>query len=140
MTQVRFAHLLDAYGANLTRWPAAERAAALRLIEESADARAAWRAAEALDHWLDQAPHGVEPFAVPRLAARVAATAAQPGSRRRAWSARLFGGPLWAGLGAAATAVALVLLVGGPPTPPAPTAPDVAGLVVADASLADLGL
>lgn len=142
MSGARFAHLLDAYGADLRRWPAKERAGALDLLAQSEGARAAWVAAKQLDRWLDQPPPGLEAdhgrYAATRLSDRLAVAAAQPGSRQRPWLARLRESQLWAGLGAAAAAAVIVLAVGSLDTT-APT-PDVAGLVISDASLADLGL
>ena len=59
MTLDRVRTLLDAYGADPARWPAAERAAALELLARSPDARAHRVAAARLDDALDAGP-GVE--------------------------------------------------------------------------------
>ena len=59
MTLDRVRTLLDAYGADPARWPAAERAAALELLARSPDARACRVAAARLDDALDAVP-GVE--------------------------------------------------------------------------------
>jgi hypothetical protein len=48
----RFAAILDAYGAEAWRWPAAERAAAESLLAASAEARALRAQAAQLDHLL----------------------------------------------------------------------------------------
>jgi len=59
VTLDRVRTLLDAYGADPARWPAAERAAALELLARSPDARACRVAAARLDDALDAVP-GVE--------------------------------------------------------------------------------
>jgi hypothetical protein len=53
MTLGRFAALADAFGADLRRWPEAERAAAQALTRESDIARARLAEADALDAMLD---------------------------------------------------------------------------------------
>lgn len=53
MTAARFATLLDAYGADPNRWPAAERAAGLAYLKGSEEARAAMEPAAALDSLLN---------------------------------------------------------------------------------------
>lgn len=56
MNEARFRALLDAYGADLRRWPEAERADAARFAQAHPDA-AAWAAeAAALDALLDLSP------------------------------------------------------------------------------------
>lgn len=49
MNLERFTELLDAYGADLDRWPANEQAAATALLTDRADAREAQRRAAAVD-------------------------------------------------------------------------------------------
>lgn len=49
MNLERFTELLDAYGADLDRWPASEQAAATALLTDRADAREAQRRAAAVD-------------------------------------------------------------------------------------------
>ncbi len=49
MNLERFTELLDAYGADLDRWPASEQPAATALLTERADAREAQRRAAAVD-------------------------------------------------------------------------------------------
>lgn len=56
MTLERFTAIVDAYGANPERWPDAERAGGLALLELSPEARAARDAAATLDRLLDHAP------------------------------------------------------------------------------------
>jgi hypothetical protein len=72
----RFTLMLDAYGANPDRWPDAERAGALALLEQSAPARELLRSAAALDTLLDRAPPATSD---PELARRVLAGA--PGAK-----------------------------------------------------------
>jgi hypothetical protein len=61
MTRQQFEHLLDAYGADLQRWPDAQRQAARALIARDDAARAAHDEAARLDALLDTfappAPH-----------------------------------------------------------------------------------
>src|SRR5262249_45242410 len=66
MTIDRLQTILDAYGAAPARWPEAEREAALTLIAQSAQARAAVTAASALDASIDvygnPAEHAINPL------------------------------------------------------------------------------
>ncbi len=55
MDRERFEHLLAAYGGDLRRWPAQERAAATLYAAQSAEAAGALREAQALDRALDHA-------------------------------------------------------------------------------------
>ena len=84
MTPARFAALLDAYGGDPARWPAAERQAALRLLARDAAARRAQAEAASLDALLDQAP--VAPLSA-ALQARVLAAAPTVAKRRPAFDA-----------------------------------------------------
>ena len=69
MTPERFAHLADAYGASLHRWPVAEQAAAQALLDNgNASAREALREASWLDGQLDS--HQLA-FADPALARQI---------------------------------------------------------------------
>lgn len=54
MNPLRLAELLDAYGADPRRWPAAERAAAQALLAASPEAASLQRRAALLDDALDQ--------------------------------------------------------------------------------------
>lgn len=56
ITPERFSQLADAYGGETKRWPIKERAAALKLLEESVDARRLQQSASNLDHLLDSVP------------------------------------------------------------------------------------
>jgi hypothetical protein len=91
MDLARLSAMVDAYGAQASRWPQAERTAALQLLAESAAARALLESAAALDRALDE-------FVVappdPQLRARILASysSAAPG-----WREFLSG--LWRDLG-----------------------------------------
>lgn len=62
MNLERFTELLDAYGADLDRWPQHEQAAATALLASRADAREAQRRAAAVDAQLLRADlPGIEP-------------------------------------------------------------------------------
>ena len=87
MTLKRFKHLLDAYGADLARWPAAERQAARALIAADPRARQARDETAELDAFLDR--YAPEPVS----AARVAATLRNLPPRASDWRAAL--GELW---------------------------------------------
>jgi len=91
MELTRLAELLDAYGGDPGRWPAAERDAALALLASSPVARAQQQAAALLDAGLDA--YSVAP---PSAALRAAVIAASP-RPRVGWRASLAG--LWQDLG-----------------------------------------
>jgi len=59
MTLERFSQLVDAYGSEAKRWPLEERATALKLLEESTEARRFQQSASNLDHLLDSVPISV---------------------------------------------------------------------------------
>jgi hypothetical protein len=62
MNLERFLDLLDAYGADLDRWPQGEQAAATAMLTTRSDAREAQRRAAAVDAQLLRAPlPGIEP-------------------------------------------------------------------------------
>lgn len=65
MTLAEFSRLLDVYGADRARWPAAARAAAAHLVSRDAEARQLLAESEALDRVLQSAP-------VPTLAVEAA--------------------------------------------------------------------
>jgi hypothetical protein len=111
MTIDRLQTILEAYGASLARWPEGEREAALALIAQSAQARAAVAAASALDASIDAyenpAEHAINPLKL------IAAITAHPqdGAQRpqaRAAARITIGWPNLAGLAAAAVAGFLV--------------------------------
>jgi hypothetical protein len=112
MTIARLRIILDAYGAAPERWPETERAAALALIAQAPEARAAVAAASALDATLGAYPNPAENAINPLKL--VAAITAQPqlGQPLRPQAkppARItIGWPNFAGLAAAAIAGFLV--------------------------------
>jgi hypothetical protein len=80
MTLERFSAMVEAYGARPERWPEAERAAALGLLERSPEAAAVRAAAARLDGLLDHVPTAAPSDA---LVARVLAGAPAQTARRR---------------------------------------------------------
>lgn len=74
----RLEALLDAYGADPARWPAAERAAALALLAADTAAQARLEQARQLDRALDRLPPAPAPAG--DLAARIRAAARQQGA------------------------------------------------------------
>jgi len=78
-----FERLLGIYGGRVERWPEAWREPLARLLESSAEARARWDEARALDALLDALP-AVEP--APALMASIAALPARhPRPERARW-------------------------------------------------------
>ncbi|WP_448205248.1 hypothetical protein [Azospirillum sp. sgz302134] len=67
MTIARFRHLAEAYGADIARWPAAERAVAAALLSTSDEARRALEQARALDSWLALAAPAVDDAQAERI-------------------------------------------------------------------------
>jgi anti-sigma-K factor RskA len=78
MTVDRLRAIVDAYGADPTRWPAAERAAAEALLADSAAAQALVAEATDLDAALDAVP-ALQPTAAMRTA--ILAAAPRPSAR-----------------------------------------------------------
>jgi hypothetical protein len=77
MDRERFEHLLAAYGADFSRWPADERgAAALYASQHEADVETALRETRALDAVLDQAREPASDTLL--LAQRIIASAPRP--------------------------------------------------------------
>jgi hypothetical protein len=103
----RLSTLLDAYGADRTRWPEAERATAWALIEADEKARALYEDARALDGLLSRAST-IEPSS--ELKAEVLAAASRP---RESWVEALWpvGAP-WKPASALAAAVLLGIIAG----------------------------
>jgi hypothetical protein len=99
MSEERFKSLVEAYGSEPARWPAAEREAALRLMQASSKARAAVELARELDVKLGAAGAVQVPVA---LTNRLLADFARASQR---WTARRLvtsladavwpGAPLW---------------------------------------------
>ncbi|WP_167178832.1 hypothetical protein [Brevundimonas terrae] len=107
MTEDRFIHLLDAYGARWTCWPQDEVAQARLALADNPHLQTLWSGAEALDDLLSLPAV----TASADLRERVLASAVGAGlkARRRPqglWSAWT----LWSGAGVMATAVAGALL------------------------------
>lgn len=116
MTPERLHALVDAYGVDAARWPAAERAAAQALAAE-AGAHNVLQAAAQLDDWL--AGHRVA-AAQADLQARILAAAPPPRGSRRPWQAWLPSiGLAGAGMAGIAAGVLTVSLFAAVP-PPAP--------------------
>lgn len=103
MTLNRFRRLLDAYGADLARWPAAERQAARALIAADPRARQARDETAELDAMLDRfAPEPVSPA---RVAAALRALPPHAGDWRAACA------EVWWELGALPRVLAMVAVV-----------------------------
>ncbi|WP_431855285.1 hypothetical protein [Azospirillum sp.] len=67
----RFRHLAEACGAEIERWPAAERAAARALLASSEEAQRALGQARVLDAWLDLAAPAVDDASAARVLAAI---------------------------------------------------------------------
>ena len=108
MNQARFSELLDAYGADPQRWPAAERGPAQALLDASPEATRLRLQAALLDDALDQYTLAPPPAA---LRQRLLSAALLP--RQRSWRDSL--AELWRDLGGwhlAAPAFAASLALG----------------------------
>jgi hypothetical protein len=104
----RLGTLLDAYGADRTRWPEAERTGAWALIESNSAARALYDEACALDDLLGKAS-AIEPS--PELKAEILAAAAR--TRQESWIAALWPfGAAWKPASALAAAIMLGIAAG----------------------------
>lgn len=108
----RLQEILDAYGADPSRWPAGERAAAEGLLRGSTEARAMQTQAAtldtALDHW--QAPP-TDPWLVQRIVAKARSTP----QRRPSLFERLgifLPGPVWPQLAGLAGALLIGFVIG----------------------------
>lgn len=103
----RLRTLLDAYGADRTRWPEGERGAAWALIEANDQARALFEDARVLDDLLSRAS-AIEPSL--ELKAEVLAAAGRP---RESWIQALWPfGAAWKPASALAAAVLLGIIAG----------------------------
>lgn len=101
MDMARFETLADAYGADLRRWPASERATAEVLLASEPKAKACLVAAEAIDDLLAIAPPA------PSATLRAAIIASAPKPRRSLFEGMGF----WlSGAGLAAAGVAGILV------------------------------
>jgi hypothetical protein len=114
MDRTRVLEIIAAYGADATRWPAAEREAAQSLVAEDAALRAEFDAAASLDSELTA--WAMAPVAVGDIAATAAADGAlaRVASRRRWWPAAAVGGSI------AASLLAAVLILPTPSSDPSP--------------------
>jgi len=109
MNYEQFKYFLDAYGANLRRWPVDARAAARALVVTDQAAAAALAEAERLDRKLDLYVVAENPARAKYLAARISARAAAMPARRRLWGlGELDIGALWP----RAAALAFVMVLG----------------------------
>lgn len=105
MELARLAGILDAYGADPSRWPADERVAAETLIARSPEAASLREDAAALDMLMDQS---AAPAPSPELMARVL-TAREPSG----WLSVLWPfGPIWQPATAMAAAAMLGIAIG----------------------------
>jgi hypothetical protein len=109
MTQKRVAELIAAYGAAPDKWPEAERAAALAVLQNEPALQAELRQMAALDAALDRWPSPAPLVDAVALAAHVSATPRPRVAARRPFlRAPIFAWPNAAGLAAAAMAGFLV--------------------------------
>ena len=120
MGLARFRAILDAFGAEPQRWPAADRASAEALLAGSAEARRLQEEAAVLDDLLAQseAPPPSQQLRAMILRAAPARPAIERGSIRRLWDAAVsvlageLGGPRPAG-GLLGIALLLGMVAGG---------------------------
>lgn len=89
----RFQYLAEAFGGDLSRWPAGEQKAAAVLLCASPEARRAVEEAQALDALLSKATRDDDPGRVDRMAAAVAAKLSD---RPAAVAALIMPAPRWA--------------------------------------------
>lgn len=105
----RFEHLADAYGADLRRWPEAEREAARRLMAADPRAGRILGEADVLDAFLDAAPRPA-PSYVLRERVIAGAAGAHLGQKRRLWGPFAWmSGAGWAAAACAGVAFGMVL-------------------------------
>jgi hypothetical protein len=97
----RYLQLLEAYGADLKRWPPEDRPGAERLFEASEQARRAHREARALDGLLDQVLSAEPSDILKARIHRIPELAHRPGVRTASSSLRRIFAPM-VGLAAAA--------------------------------------
>lgn len=138
MTPERLRAVIEAYGASVTRWPEAERAAAAALLARSAEARALATEAARLDGLLDAVP-AIAPTADLRSAVLAATPRAKP-RRSEGWRGLIgeLGGWRLAG-GVLAASLALGIVSGGwlSQGQTTETAPDLLQLAQLDDSVAE---
>jgi ferric-dicitrate binding protein FerR (iron transport regulator) len=100
----RFAALADAYGGDLSRWPADQRAAAMQCLAQHPQAATILAQAQALDDALNALP---APAAPSELLARRLLKAAPTKT-----ATRTFGAPIWATM-AASMVIGVLVGFGG---------------------------
>lgn len=124
MDLARLQQILEAYGADPRRWPAAERAAAEALVAGSADAAAMREDAVALDMLMDLS---AAPSPSPELMARILAGREPAGLLPALWPF----GPIWQPVSAMAAAMVLGVAIGA-------AAPDIVIPDYGDSAIADV--
>lgn len=115
MTLKRLRQIVDAHGADSSRWPEAERASAEAFAAQSAEARDLLAQARMLDGALDDLPSDVPDAAMARLVAATAfpplQTKAARSSAPNGWLSGL-GSLLWPRTAALVTMAVLGIVVG----------------------------
>lgn len=111
MNEARFIELLNAYGAELSRWPDEERAAAEALLDVAPHRlKDIWESERVFDHLL-----ALEKDGPATIALETKVLSAAPDRQRAARPSQVFGGwslPKWATGGAIAASLALGFAVG----------------------------
>ena len=114
MDRARLAAILEAFGAEPAHWPAAERAAALRLIQSDAALQAAQSAERELDRMLAFAPAGEVSDALKRKLLEAAPTPLpRPLARKREMRPRGQWLPAFGGALALRPAILMIAIVIG---------------------------
>ena len=132
MNETRLKRLIEAYGAEPERWPAGDRAAALALLDASAEARAMVVEARRLDRLLEAVPVGsTAPAATAALRRKIAALLDAPAPAAPA--NRVTIGPwsrtrLWASVAGLAAAGVIGFVVGVTQLPPVGDQADIGDL------------
>lgn len=119
MNEARFMERLAIYGADLSRWPEADRAEAEVLLRKASHRiKDIWDSERAFDGLL--ALEADTPASIQLEARILAGSPAAAGQRRKAAMLRGFGVPRWA-TGAVAASLALGFAVGYAAEPPGPS-------------------
>ena len=122
----RFRYLLDAHGAELGRWPEAERAAAEALLAQSSEAIAAHRAAVDLDRRMRQAMPAVSDRMVALVLAKIDVMVPETKSFSDDLPAEILPAMLhrrWVPAALLASMIVLGFILGGVMGPPPPREP-----------------
>jgi anti-sigma factor RsiW len=144
LTPARLQHLLDVYGAELARWPQAQRSAAERLVAADPAAAAARARARELDRLIARDPLPADAGEAARVIHRIETRRLPPQRRRflwRRWPTELLDldfAPAWPRLAALAGVAAVGFMIGltdlaGPLAPSA--SGDEGATVVADSDI-----